>query len=160
MIDLNYIAEHISEFSSFITTTSVSRIIEEMNLEETVYSVKYMVLISMGGHIDGLNILIYRHFLLIGVITIKNKTIVHQELNNDGIDIKKYLPKTTDYNKNNPDRPSSQKKDNLFTELNVPYENDLTTTEKLDILSDYVNNNVNPLKDKGYKWMLRKNMKK
>lgn len=139
MMDLNYITQHIEEFASFINTRSIDRIIQEMNLSDSPYSIKYMVRHTTGGSLQDIVTLIYSYNLLVGVSIVKDKEITSQEQNMNGIDINKYLPKNQSFKDD--ECPSIQRiknKTNLLKELNVPYDNDLTLTEKLDLLDAYV----------------------
>lgn len=137
---LSYIIEHIEEFASYIRTDTIDKIIDSMDLQDTIYSIKYMIRNTAGSAIKDIVILIYRRFLLVGVCIIDNKKIVHQNSSLDGIDIYDYLPK---YLKSEHELPPSKEallyKNTLLKELNIQYDNKLSTLEKLDLLQEYVN---------------------
>jgi len=139
-MNLQYIIEHIEEFACYIKTDTINRILDELDLNNTIYSIKYMIRTGKGSALKDIVILIYRHFILIGVCIIEDKKIVHQNSSLTGIDINDYLPK---YLKSEHELPPSKEaqlyKNTLLKELNIPYDNKLTTLEKLDLLQEYIN---------------------
>lgn len=137
---LKYILDYIEEFQEYIKDYTIERIISEIT-EIEPYSLKFMLVQSTGGHTESINILILRHYLTVGVVSIKDGKIIHQNVNMNGIRIQKYLPKTNVDNYK-AKRKEEKEYNNLSDELGLDYDNNLTVKEKLDLLQQYVDEQV------------------
>lgn len=150
-IQLKYILEYIEEFQEYIKDYTIQKFVDEMNTDEVKpYSLKFMIVQSIGGHTESINILILRHYLTVGVVSIKDGKIMRQEVNMDGIRIQKYLPKTNVDN-HKAKRKEEKEYNSLSDEIGLDYNNKLTVKEKLDLLQKYVDEHpviIEPVKEK------------
>ena len=140
-IQLQRILEYIEDFSEYIKDYTIERIINEIT-EIEPYSLKFMLVQSTGGHTESINILILRHYLTVGVVSIKDGKIMRQEVNMEGIRIQKYLPKTNVDNYK-AKRKEEKEYNNLSDELGLDYDNKLSVKEKIDLLQQYVDEYAN-----------------
>jgi len=142
-MQLSYIIEHIEEFASFIKPDTIDKIIDSLELDHTIYSIKYMLRLGKGSAIKDIVFLVYRINLLVGVCIIEDRKLTHKNSSLDGLDINNYLPK----NLKKTDIECKSKQEQIFKntflkDIGVPYDNKLTTIEKLDLLQEYINDEV------------------
>lgn len=131
---LQKIIEDIKEFDGLISLNTIERFIDEFELPEH-YSIKKMINQGNGGKYTGINLLIYKKSLLVGIVCVdSDKRITKTEYHDNGINIYKYtnicIVPTKDYREDD--------RNTLAKELGLDYDNKLTVTQKIDLLQKYV----------------------
>jgi hypothetical protein len=131
---LQKIIEDIKEFDGLISLNTIERFIDEFELPEH-YSIKKMINQGNGGKYTGINLLIYKKSLLVGIVCVdSDKRITKTEYHDNGINIYKYTNRcivpTKDYREDD--------RNTLAKELGLDYNNKLTVKEKIDLLQKYV----------------------
>lgn len=128
------IIEDIKEFEGFIGLNTIEWFIDEFELPED-YSLKMMTIVITGGKFNGINLLVYRKNLLVGIVCVdKDKCIIQTEYNINGIDIYKYTNRSVVMHK----EYHLEERNTLGKELGIDYDNTLTVKEKIDLLQKYV----------------------
>lgn len=133
--ELKLIRDYIIEFIDYIKPHLIDKIIENIDLEN--YTLKFMI------KPESMHLLIYKYNLLVYLITIKDKEIIHEEVNMHGIRLSKYLPKENNgiINLENNTTQIKVRQDSLTTELGIDYDNKLSVGEKLNLLQTYIDDN-------------------
>jgi len=139
MEQIKQLFNDIRELEGFITKNTLERVIQEFSQE---FDLRPMTITSDSASVIRFNILIYKGMLNIGIICFDEvNKIYHTEYNPNGIDFNKYASGQIFK------RLKEYKEFSTFSEeTGLDYNNKLTTTEKLNMLQDYVNDNVKPIK--------------
>lgn len=149
IIMLQKIIEDIKEFDGLISLNTLDRFMTDFELPEK-YSLKPMIIVLTGGKFNGINLLVYKNNLLVGIVCIdKDKCITQIEYNITGIDIYKYTNRCIVMLK----EYHVEERNTLSKELGIDYSNTLSVKEKIDLLQKYVDEHpviIEPKKEKGY----------
>jgi len=139
MKQMQQLFNDIRELEGFITKNTLERVIQEFSQE---LQLRPMTITGDSANVIRFNILVYKGMLNIGIICFdEDNKIYHTEYNLNGIDFNKYASGSIF-------KPMKEYKEfaTFSEETGLDYNNKFTVNEKLEMLTDYIKENVKPIK--------------